>query len=215
MVSSFLSSPYTRKFGIIAIFLAIQLVAFLAVNMVHFNFFRVSVILYACIIDIILASALTVLAWKLVVERWFMLDPVELSLSAIIGVLALLVYSIMGPTVIDRSLSLYIVEKLDHRGGEFSEEAFPEMLNREFMQEYSVADVRLTEQVTSGTAVIEDGCIRLTGKGRALSGLTGFYRKHFLPKKRVIRGVVTDRLTDPLRDSPVLVPYSCPPAQEE
>ena len=77
------------------------------------------------------------------------------------------------------------------------------------MAEYHVADVRLTEQIASGTAKIEDGCIILTERGRFVANLTDWYRKTLLPKKRRLLNEVTDRLTDPLKGSVELVDTRC------
>jgi hypothetical protein len=52
--------------------------------------------------------------------------------------------------------------------------------------------------------------VRLTKKGKALAEVTHFYRQHFLPKKRVLLGEVTDDLTDPFRDSLNIVNTECP-----
>ena len=70
-------------------------------------------------------------------------------------------------------------------------------------------DVRLTEQLNSGTVTIADGCIKLTPWGKAIVRFTELYRKTLLPKKREIMGAFTDDLTDPFRHSPAVVSYKC------
>ncbi|MEM9150716.1 MAG: hypothetical protein AAGB19_09725 [Cyanobacteria bacterium P01_F01_bin.3] len=130
-------------------------------------------------------------------------------LVSIASNLLILLYAVMGPTVIDRSLSLYIVEKLDQRGGQISEAAMGDVFVREYLPEFRLVDVRLTEQVASGTARIEDGCVILTEKGRQLSAFVGFYRRTFLPKKRYLRGEITDQLTKPFANAKAIVDTSC------
>ncbi len=140
---------------------------------------------------------------------WFVWRPrsnvlvTEVFLATLTSLLLVVLYAVMGPTVIDRSLSLYIVEKLDQRGGEISEDKFDEVFVSEYLPEFRLVDVRLTEQVASGTAVIENGCVRLTKRGRSLAAFVRFYRRTFLPRKRYLRGEVTDQLTKPF-EKPVV-----------
>jgi hypothetical protein len=193
---------------IAAIVLAIC-ATFFVVNFLHFQWFRVSVILYACIIDIVIASIVVLAPYARFRWRRSGLTQSEVTLAAMVGALCALVYSVMGPTVIDRSLSIYIVEKLESRGGHIAHDAFKELIQREFMDEYRVADVRLTEQLTSGTAKLEDGCIVLTPRGVALAKFTHWYRATLLPKHRMLLGAETDQLTHPLRDSRAIVTTTC------
>ncbi|MEP1832632.1 MAG: hypothetical protein ABJL57_03045 [Hyphomonas sp.] len=184
--------------------------AFLMINWIHFQTLPVAVILYACIVDAILSSAIVGGVYWAFRRKKSPLLATETVLSILAANLLILLYSVMGPTVIDRSLSIYIVEKIDHRGGAVAEAAMPKIILTEFMQEYRVADVRMTEQVTSGTVKIEDGCIRMTPRGRTLAQFTRFFRRNFLPQHRRIADEITDELTHPYKDTPVLVPFKCP-----
>lgn len=183
--------------------------AFLIVNFLHFQYVTVAVILYACMWDALAASVLVLGGYSFFRRRAPVLLPTEFVLTAIASNLLILLYAVMGPTVIDRSLSIYIVEKIDYRGGRVSEAAMPEIILREFMQEYRVADVRITEQVTSRTVEIADGCIELSARGKTLAQFTRFYRKNFLPKQRRVGTEVTDTLTNPYQEAPILVPFAC------
>jgi hypothetical protein len=101
------------------------------------------------------------------------------------------------------------VQKVDQRGGEVAESAMPDIFVKEYMPEFRLVDVRLTEQLTSGTLQNDDGCLILTNKGRALSRLAAFYRRTFLPQKRILMVEVTDRLTDPFRNAAQIVRTDC------
>ena len=79
----------------------------------------------------------------------------------------------------------------------------------EYVVEHRLVDIRLTEQLESGTIEIRDGCVRLTRKGMHVADLGRFYRKHLLPKRRLIMGKYTDDLTDPFRNSVADVDYQC------
>jgi len=204
-------SPYSWKRRCMELLLlsAALGLSFLVINFLHFQFLTVKVILYACILDAFLASVIVLLVY------WFVWRPKsallisEVVLVSIASNLLILLYAVMGPTVIDRSLSLYIVEKLDQRGGQISEEAMADIFVREYLPEFRLVDVRLTEQVASGTAKIENGCVILTEKGRQLSAFVSFYRRVFLPKKRYLRGEVTDQLTKPFDNSESIVDARC------
>lgn len=190
-------------------------VAFLLINFVHFQTLPVSVILYACVVDAFLASLLVGgVYWFFWRDRSKLLIT-EKALVFISSNLLILFYAVMGPTVIDRSLSIYIIEKIDYRGGEVAADAMKDIILIEFMDEYMVADVRMTEQVASGTVNNIDGCLKLTSRGNRIAAFTRFYRHNFLPQKRIIDGVVTNALTDPLSGKPVLVPFECASKKED
>lgn len=77
------------------------------------------------------------------------------------------------------------------------------------MTEHRVVDIRLTEQLNSGTITIADGCMRLTAWGSAIAHATRFYRTTFLPNHREIMGQLTDDLTDPFRRTLRVVAFRC------
>lgn len=118
-------------------------------------------------------------------------------------------FAISVPTVIDRSLSFYLLEKLDQRGGGIRADAIEGVIRDEFMQEYRVAEARLTEQLASGTVEIVDGCVLLTAKGRSIARGSQWFRHHLLPKQRLLMGEYSDVLTDPLSQSPQGFDYGC------
>ena len=186
-------------------------IVFLIINFIHFQTIPVSVILYACFWDAIIAGVLVFGAYWMLRLRKGPLLKTEYSLVAISSLLLVMLYAVMGPTVIDRSLSIYIVEKIDQRGGEVSEASIPNIFTKEYMPEFRLVDVRMTEQLTSGTVKIEDGCVTLTPKGRRLSRFASWYRKTLLPKKRILMNEVTAQLTDPFAGTQAIVDTKCPP----
>lgn len=185
---------------------------FLIVNYIHFQTLPVAVILYACLYDALIAALLVLGPYV-----WFRLAKgpliaTEFALTGLASFFLVMLYAVMGPTVIDRSLSIYIVEKIDHRGGTVAEAAMPDIFVKEYLPEFRLVDVRMTEQVTSGTVRIEDGCVVLTSKGRNLSRFANWYRRTLLPQKRVLMGEVTNQLTDPFAGARQLVDTRCPSA---
>ena len=108
---------------------------------------------------------------------------------------------------------MYILEKLAQRGGAIRQDALAGVFVNEYLPEHRLVDIRLTEQLASGTITVEGGCVTLTPKGRAIAEATRYFRTHLLPKRRMIMGAYTDDLTDPFRQS-APADYACTtPAQ--
>ena len=153
------------KIGRIAAITALFVFVLLAAYVVHSLYLRVNVVFYSAILDGIVATAVcSVVLWSV---PWFRpLGSVEKLQLMVIWLLLGYGYAISVPTVLDRSLSFYILEKLEQRGGGIRENAFQDVFTKEYVKEHHLVDVRLTEQLQSGTIVIHDGCVLLTDKGR-------------------------------------------------
>lgn len=186
---------------------AIYVAVLLTIYFIHMRFGRVDVVFYAAILDALLALVLTSLLFLLPAFR--SLAGLEKALLAVVWLLGGYGFAISVPTVVDRSLSFYILEKLEQRGGGIRQDAFPDVFAKEYMVEHRLVDVRLTEQEESGTVEIINGCVKLTEKGHRIAGLSRFYRQNLLPRKRLLLGAYTDDLTDPFRHSVSDVNYKC------
>lgn len=197
-------NKYLRAFVATVLFI----VALLLVYYVHMRYFRVNVVLYASILDAFIAVVTVFAALHLL--KWFRdFSRLELIQLALIWLLGGYVFAISIPTVIDRSLSFYILEKLQQRGGGIREDAFRQVFTDEYVREHHLVEVRLTEQLQSGTVTIQDGCVTLTARGERLASFSRFYRQNLLPTHRLLMGQYTDALTDPFRDSQMPVDYRC------
>jgi len=182
----------------------------MAVYYAHVRFGRVNVVFYAAVTDALIAALLA--GGLLLVWRYFgIFSGFEKLQLVVIWALAGYAFAISVPTVIDRSLSFYILEKLQQRGGGIRLDAFEDVFTKEYVKEHRLVDVRLTEQLESGTLRIVDGCVRLTPRGERLAGLSRFFRQHLLPKQRLLMGKYSDDLTDPFRDSKPAADYGCGP----
>jgi len=191
---------------------ALYLLLLPLVYVLHARYFTVDVVLYSALADVLLTTGLcSLLLWRL---AWF--NPLGLLEKLQLVAIWLLVgyaLAISVPTVLDRSLSFYLLEKLQQRGGGIRQEALAGIIVDEFMQEHRLVDARLTEQLASGTIVIVDGCVALTPKGRTIASASRAFRSHLLPKRRLLMGEYSDDLTDPFARSPDAVDYACGPAQ--
>jgi hypothetical protein len=174
----------------------------------HVNYLRVDVVLYSAIAD----GAIATLVATGILYFWrgfYIFSRFEKLQLVLIWFLGGYIFAISIPTVIDRSLSFYILEKIQQRGGGIQLDKFEEVFTKEYVKEHRLVDVRLTEQQQSGTITIQDGCVKLSKHGAQLATISRFFRRNFLPKKRLLMGEYTDALTDPFRNSQDAVSYAC------
>ncbi|MGL4315199.1 MAG: hypothetical protein ACRCTL_01070 [Pseudomonas sp.] len=175
---------------------------------IHITFFRVDVVFYSAILDGALAAVITgMVIWRM--RAFAVFGPFEKLQMVLIWLLTAYILAISVPTVVDRSLSFYILEKLQQRGGGIQQSRFAEVFTQEYLKEHRLVDVRLTEQLQSGTIRIDNGCVRLTPKGEHLATFSRFFRAHLLPKQRLLLGNYSDDLTAPFRHSAAQVDYLC------
>ncbi len=187
---------------------AVYSILLLVIYVLHVRYVPVNVVFYSAILDAVLA---TILAFVLIATvRWFkVFTRFETLQLCCIWLLLGYSFAISVPTVIDRSLSFYILEKLQQRGGGIKLDAFDQVFTQEYVKEHRLVDVRLTEQQQSGTVEIKDGCVKLTAWGQTIASSSRYFRAHFLPKQRLLMGKYSDDLTDPFRNSVDRVEYRC------
>ena len=187
---------------------AVYTLLLLVIYVLHVRYVPVNVVFYSAILDAVLA---TILAAALIATvRWFkVFTRFETLQLCCIWLLLGYSFAISVPTVIDRSLSFYILEKLQQRGGGIKLDAFDQVFTQEYVKEHRLVDVRLTEQQQSGTVEIKDGCVKLTAWGQTIASSSRYFRAHFLPKQRLLMGKYSDDLTDPFRNSVERTDYRC------
>jgi hypothetical protein len=175
---------------------------------IHINYFKVDVVFYAAIFDAVLAAVISgFMLWILPYFRQFG----GFEKFQLITIWLLIGYSlaISVPTVIDRSLSFYILEKIQQRGGGIRQDAFEKVFTQEYVVEHRLVDVRITEQLQSGTVEMKNGCVLLTPKGEMIAGISRNFRQNWLPKQRLLLDEYSDALTDPFRSSIETLEYKC------
>jgi hypothetical protein len=196
-----------NKFLYFSIIVLFYLLLVIAIYWIHIKFFRVNVVFYSAIIDATLGALIVLII--LLNKKLSLFNGFERVQILVVILLVGYAIAISVPTVIDRSLSFYILEKLEQRGGGIRQERMAEVFTEEYMNEHRLVDVRLTEQLQSGTIVIRDGCVLLTEEGRRLATFSRYFRQNWLPKQRLLMGEYTDALTDPFRTSPAVEDYKC------
>ena len=183
-------------------------VLLVAVYWAWMRYGRVDVVFYSAIGCAVIAAAL--MALPLYRARAFAgFSALERLQLLAIWLLAGYAFAISVPTVIDRSLSFYLLEKLQQRGGGIRQDAFADVFTKEYLPEHRLVDVRLTEQLQSGTIVIRDGCVELTPRGQRLAHFSRWFRAHWLPRQRLLMGQYSADLTDPFRHGAGRVDYTC------
>ena len=180
----------------------------LAIYVVHARWFPVDVVFYSAMLDAAVAAVVMAVVLLTLGRRVY--SSFEKVLLLCVWLLGGYAFAISGPAVLDRSLSLYILEKLQQRGGGVRADAIGEIFVNEYLPEFRLVDVRLTEQIESGTVVVENGCVKLTAKGDTLASLSRYIRTHFMPRHRLLAGEYTDALVDPFARSPTgAMGYEC------
>ncbi len=183
------------------------LVLLVVVYWLHSRWLPVNVVLYGALLDVAIAA---VLAALLLALPWFRIfNGFERAQLLAIWLLAGYALAISVPTVIDRSLSFYILEKIQSRGGAVREDRFAGIFTEEYLHDHQLVAVRLTEQEQSGTVTIEAGCVRLTPRGQRLAAFSSWFRRQWLPRRRLLLGEYTDRLTRPFPERPQAADDAC------
>jgi hypothetical protein len=184
------------------------LLLYFIVYYVHIRYFKVDVVLYSAVTDGVVATLImTVL---LLFFGYFKVYSLfEKNLLVVIMLLVSIVISISIPTVIDRSLSFYILEKIQQHGGAVRLSSMNDIFTKEYIVEHRLMDIRITEQIESKTIEIKNDCVFLTEFGENLSSFSRFFRKNFLAKKRLIKGGYTNDLTDPFKRGVSGYDYQC------
>lgn len=177
-------------------------VLLLVVYVLHTWYFPVRVVLYSALLDVGLALVIMVAVLLLLGRARLPFNGFETTLLIVVWLLGGYGFAVSFPTVLDRSLSFYLLEKLEQRGGGIKEARIADVFVREYLPEMRLVDVRLTEQVESGSIVVEDGCVKLTDRGRRLAHFSRIFRNHLLPRQRLLAGEYTDALIHPFKDSP-------------
>jgi hypothetical protein len=168
--------------------MALVLVVFAAVNVIHSRWFHVRVVLYDTLLDAVIATCIVALLYYFVLRRNLTLSIWEASLAIVASLLILTNYAVLIPTIVDRSLSIGLLEMVARHGGSMKQEAIEPLIFEDFFPAYDVVPIRITEQVHSGTITIDNGCIRLTRLGRTVVAFTTWFRRNLLPRHRDVLG---------------------------
>ena len=181
-----------KKFSIA---LALYVLLLIFANYCYMRFGRISVVFYdslmACIASCFLMA---IMLAKLKIFQIFHLF--EKNLIIVIFLLLGYSYALSVPTVIDRSLTFYLLESLSEAPDGISLNQMKDELTKNYIEEYKLVPTRINEQLVSGTIRIDkDGCVMLTHKGMLIATLSKFYRTEFLPMHNLVFDGVDSNLS--------------------
>ncbi len=174
----------------------------------HTSYFKINVVFYSAIFDVFIIT-LFMASILLKLTYFSVFNLFEKFQMIIIWFLCGYILAISIPTIIDRSLSFYILEKIQQYGGGIQIDKFEELFTKGYAKEHKLVDVRLTEQLESRTIIIQNSCVKLTERGDELATFSRFFRQHFLPKQRLLMGKYSDDLTNPFRYNGDESDYKC------
>ena len=159
---------YLYSIGFLIFFIFLLIIIYT----IYINQFNVNVLLYSSLFCVLISLAIaTIFLFSIKVKYVNFFEKI-----LILIICALTGYSLVLslPTVIDRSLSFYILEKLDQRGGGIKVDKMDIVFTKEYLKEHRLIDIRLTEQLKTKTVIIDKNCLRLTSKGKKVVLLVYF-----------------------------------------
>lgn len=200
-------SNYSRYLTSILGILFYILILFL-VWLAYVYFIKVNVVFYSALWAVLISFIIYIVIINIseTLDGWSKFERLQHLISCLfLGY----IIAITIPTIIDRSLSFYILEKLQQRGGSIQKSRINYIFTDEYIRESRLVDVRLTEQMESGTLIIDNDCVIITSKGDRIASFGNFFRNHLLPKKRLLMGMYTDELINPFSRSDSNPDYLC------
>jgi hypothetical protein len=175
---------YNKAWGMLVAFILFFLIL-VGIYLVDIHLLKVDVVLYSAIGCGVLATAATSIL--LVTFSFFRrFNGFEKTLLTLIFALVSYILAISIPTIIDRSLSIYMLEKLADTPNGILKKEFTELVIHEYLENYNAVNIRLIEQLKSGTILIdENGRIYLTSDGQKIVKFSHFFKSYFLSKNRM------------------------------
>lgn len=157
---------------------------FAGIYMINVWFFKVYVILYSTIFDALLAASIVSII-MFFLPGYKIFSHFEKFQTSVIMLLLGYAFAISGPTIIERSMSFYILEKIQEKGGMVPVDQTRNLFMLEFEKERNVIGLHLSEQLKSGTILMDNNTIRLTNAGDQLATFSKYFKMHLLPKKEI------------------------------
>lgn len=147
-------------------YVGILLFIFFTIDIVHFKFFHPKIVLHAIVLDTILTMIFSVMVLK--VTKIITFNAIFLTNACIIFSLLALLYNVLGPTMCDRSLSVFLLIKLKE-----AEEAHKiitvndlvQITNEQYVRGSHMVEKRLIDHQSSGAIQVNNGIVTLTPSG--------------------------------------------------
>lgn len=169
-----------KKIKIIVLLTIIYISILITVYWLHMKYMKVDVILYSALQDVLISLILFGFLQETLIKKY--LNKSEKILILIIQLQLGVMLAISIPTIIDRSLSFYLLEKIQALDG-IKKNQIENLIKNEYIHEFQVPETRINEQLSSKTVMELDGCIRLTSRGEKITKFSLFIRNQFLQAK--------------------------------
>ena len=92
-------------------------------------------------------------------------------------------FILLGPVAMQRSLSLYLLQKISAQGGVATKDEMIYAISVQYPAEMDVYQQRLTEQIVSGNIILEGNEIKLTNSGRAVLWISKIINRLFVSRE--------------------------------
>ena len=96
---------------------------------------------------------------------------------------ALVIYSFVVPTAIERSLSVYLLESVESNQGMLSISDFNNIAKYEYFDDMNVVETRINEQIATGSIEFIDDKVIITNKGKRMLKIFSFVKTYLLPDR--------------------------------
>ena len=157
----------------------VLLTLFLLINYIHLNLFTYSVFLYSSTFDLCLALLITYVFYGIFNKNFFLNNKLLIAIFSYLHFVTFFLFIIFFNVVIERSLSLYILERLNQTNPLTIIE-LNENIRNNYFDDMNVIDTRIVEQISSGNITMHDNQIFLTDQGKSLVNFVRMYKKYFL-----------------------------------
>lgn len=158
---------------------------FLTINVIHFHFFNVNVILYTLLFDLIISLLVVIIGLTVINKNFYFNKNLLLTILLLIATSqTLVIYAFVVPTAIERSLSVYLLEKLESNKGVLSISDFNIIAKKEYFNDMNVVETRINEQIATGTIEVIDDKIIITDKGKSMLRIFSFVKSYLLPYRK-------------------------------
>ncbi len=148
----------TNDFIVFFKFLIVSIAGFAIFHILHFRLFSPQIVLKASIIDSIIGPLIPYLLFSYYYNQYYFINFSVYTTTALIAT----IYSILVPTMVDRSISVYMLLYLDESPSK--EMNFNELNGK--LQANSILHKRFVEHEEAGSIELKGDRVLLTTKGR-------------------------------------------------
>ncbi len=150
-------------------------------------FGSVDILFYRGLLLCVLSAALLAIALVVARRHWRSLEPISIIAAVAISLSVNLMFLIVLPVTIDRSISVFLLSEIDaHQASPLTTAQLEDAFVQHYVRDMRQIDRRVREQTLSGTISADDGRIRLTPRGQRFLALARFLSGPFRTDPRFV-----------------------------